>query len=281
MLLGVTTAIAWITGVRKANNKKLFAALFFAISGIAFSFEAGVMFFLNAYSYYPMIFPGDPLEDLVIGNLFSQFSVTSTALLLIVFRKNAWWYILSALIYCGIEWAFLRLGIYVHNWYSTWITFVGFLFIFWIAKVIYDGCLVHVTCFQRILYTFISFYTLYLVTLLWPFKVAGVIDFNMSLLSQDRKSYAFLALLNMALITVPCMFAYYTRARWRWKAVAVAAMVLAVLAECALRLMTIARPWFVLYPAIEISGSYLYVFLLDNLLGGTDTRLTGRGPLVW
>jgi len=90
ILLGISTIIEIIIIIVKSQNKKRVIALFCTVSGLIFSVEAAMMFLLKSYEYYPMILPQLPLDDMVAGNIFSQFSITATVVLLIaVFHKGS------------------------------------------------------------------------------------------------------------------------------------------------------------------------------------------------
>ncbi|MDP4128312.1 MAG: hypothetical protein Q8912_15445, partial [Bacillota bacterium] len=99
ILLGILCIIQIIALLKKANNRKHVTALYLIIAGITFSFEATVYLFLKAYDYYPMIFPQSPLNDGLAGNLFSQFSVTASALLISVLNLKYYWFLIFSLIY--------------------------------------------------------------------------------------------------------------------------------------------------------------------------------------
>jgi hypothetical protein len=101
---------------------------------MAFSIEVTIFCFLKAYNYYPMVFPQSPINDGLAGNLFSQFSITATSLLIAVFNLNDYYFFIFGGIYGIIEELFLKLGIYSHNWYQTWITVLGLILIFWMTK---------------------------------------------------------------------------------------------------------------------------------------------------
>lgn len=61
------------------------------------------LIFLDAYVNYPKIINNsniDPFNDVLTGNLFSQFGVSSSALLLTVLQKPFYWHVVVAFLYC-------------------------------------------------------------------------------------------------------------------------------------------------------------------------------------
>jgi hypothetical protein len=101
---------------------------------MALIFETIIKIVFKAYMYYPKIIMNSTYDDSLAGNLFSQFSVGSTALIIAVFQLNCFWYALFAGVYCLIEELFLAMGIFSHNWYHTWMTFASLLIFFWWPK---------------------------------------------------------------------------------------------------------------------------------------------------
>lgn len=264
ILLGIST-IAEITFViAKTKNRKLLLALFFTISGITFSIEA-VLFFFKAYNYYPMILPQLPLDDMIAGNLFSQFSITASLLLIVFLGMRHYWYFIFAGIYCAIEEFFILKGVFSHNWYQTWITFVGFVFLCWLTKRIYLSCLNRLRSVHLYIYMLFSFFTLYLITLLWVFKLAGIINFSTKVFDDPLRSYASLAIFNMLIITVPCIFIYFSKLKWPWKTAIIMGLYVIKYIQCKMNLMSIKQGWFFLYISVEIIGTLLYVFALHRL----------------
>jgi len=130
ILLGITTMIELIIILLNVKKRPTVLALYLTISGMTFFFEMIILSLLRAYTYYPMLIPDSPPDDSIAGNLFSQFSVSASALLLAVFHLKYYWYIVFALIYGSIEELFLALGLYKQNWYHTWMTVLFLLFFF-------------------------------------------------------------------------------------------------------------------------------------------------------
>ncbi|MBD0380486.1 hypothetical protein [Paenibacillus sedimenti] len=102
----------------KSNNRKFTIGFSFAVMGLTFFAETGLLTLLDAYKYLPKL-SSDPSLDSVIGNYFSQFSLTVTAVLVSIFSPPKIWYFIIAAAYCLIEVSFLQLGIYEHKGYQT------------------------------------------------------------------------------------------------------------------------------------------------------------------
>ena len=109
ILLGLVTVFEMVAVLRIEKNIKYVMVLFFVISGMTFSFEATILFF-RAYDYYPLIMPKAPIYDSMAGNLFSQFCVVATALLIAVLNLKYYWFFVFSVIYGIIEELFLKYG---------------------------------------------------------------------------------------------------------------------------------------------------------------------------
>jgi hypothetical protein len=236
------------------------------LSGITFGFEAVIMFTFKSYNYYPLILPHKPLDDMALGNLFSQFSVTSSVLLFTFFDKKFYWYFMLAGIYSAIEELFIKLGVYSHNWYKTWMTFAGIVILCWVAKRVYKSILTGVRSSLLYTYMFFSFFNLYLITLVWIFKVLGIIDYNLSILRDAMLSYTMLSLSSMLIITIPCMVIYFAKLNWRWKSIIIVALYITFFIEYGMKIIVVKHGWLFIYPTLEIFITYIYVVMLDKLL---------------
>lgn len=133
ILLNVTSIITNVFILRKTNNIKFAIAFLFSIIGFAFVLEAILVLALHAYTYHPKIFQ-DPYLDIIIGNYFSQISLSSTALLLIVYDPPYFWYGFFAFMYFLIDSLFVKYGLYEHFWFKSIYTLIGFAPFFWLIK---------------------------------------------------------------------------------------------------------------------------------------------------
>ncbi|HZW83984.1 MAG TPA: hypothetical protein VFF14_11285 [Candidatus Deferrimicrobium sp.] len=133
ILLFVMSIITNVFILYKTKNKKFEIAFLFSIIGFAFALEAILVLVLNAYSYHPKIFE-DPYLDIIVGNYFSQISLSSTALLLIVYDLSYLWYGIFAFIYFVIDFLFAKYGLFEHFWFKSSYTLIGFAPFFWLIK---------------------------------------------------------------------------------------------------------------------------------------------------
>ncbi len=269
ILLGLTTVGELAAAFVLSGKRRLAAGLYLILAGIVLCFETMILIFGKAYTYYPMLLQTspDPFDRVLAGNLFSQFSVAATALLVALFGLGFRWSFLLAAAYGLVEEIFLALGIYSHNWYSTWMTVIGLSLYFQLAKTLHAFLLRGVS--PAVFYgcIFIGLFPLYIVTVVWAFMVSGHLSFNAALLSDPVASRY---LLVLAVYAVPgaaaAMYIYYARSGPLRKALAAAALFLLYFA-CAVHGLIVIRPgWFLAVTVTTTAWAYLSVALMDRLL---------------
>ncbi|WP_047980201.1 hypothetical protein [Ornithinibacillus contaminans] len=272
ILLGLTTIITLVVIFAKVKNRKTALAFYITMSGFAFSFEMVIMSYFKAYTYYPMLIPSSLSDDSVAGNLFSQFSVTATAMLIAVLKLKYYWYVIFILLYAGIEELFLSLGIYQHNWYRTWMTMTLLPIFFWITKHAYRICLTQLKGFLFYVYIYLGLVTLHQNTILWVLRITGLQTFSEGLLSEKEQSMITISFIYMILINVITILIYFTGIRWGRKLVVIALLYIAHFLAMVFDLIIYKEGWFWISTSISIWSVYFYTYLLDKLYGFRDEK---------
>lgn len=282
ILLGVTTSFQLFFVITKSQNRQQTFAFYLTILGIVLSFESVILIFLKAYTYYPKIIPNPPLpfDDVLAGNLFSQFSVAATALLAIVFNLNYYWFFLFGGMYGIIEESFLALGIYSHNWYRTWMTVTIFPLFCWLAKIMYAKITRGTNPLLYYGFIFLGLFSLNIITLTWGFMLLRLQDFSRTVLSDPVSSRHFLVIVHFLLLSISMMFIYFSRLKWRWKALVILVNYIIYYSGYVLNLVWIKKGWFLPVSTITIFWMYLSILILDRLYGGNrkslrDSKYTG------
>lgn len=275
ILLGISTLIQLVLILIKTKDKKHAIALYIVVSGQVFTIEAIIYCFLRVYDYYPMIFPNSPIDDGLAGNLFSQFSLSASALWIAVFKLRNYWIFILAGIYFAIEKLFLWLDIFSHNFYSTWITFFGLLLLFFVTKQLYSYKVIFTT--NRIFkyyFMFLGLYTLHMPTALWIQILTGIMTPNLNLLSNEMWSYSLIGLINLLLLSSVCLFIYYSKIHRSWKLLITLFLYGILYLAYLLKIIYIRDGWFLIFATINIFSMYFYIFLLKKLLHPKGKYLT-------
>jgi hypothetical protein len=265
ILLGIITIIVLVIIFIKSTNRKHVLALYLTICGITFcAFEVIILMCLKAYIYFPKIFTNQH-DDSVVGNLFSQTSVSATAVLIAVFNLKFHWQIIIALIYGGIEELFILMGIYKHNWYRTWMTIVGLFILFRIAKIVSTILSKHLGRIWRYIFIYFGLCTLHLHLINWASKAVGVRSFNETLCPDTDCSIAIVAGTYHLLLAVSTMILYFTNIKWKWKVAGIFILYIAHLFAEKYQVFISADGWFFILTSISILGMYLNIYILDRL----------------
>lgn len=260
-------SIAMISiSVIKASDRKKALAFFFAVLGMTYFIEVFLMLVTDAYAYYPKI-ASDSFHESLIGNFFSQYSVSASAVLIAVFGLKIRWQIAFSIAYFLIDVLFVRLGIYAHNWYRSWYTLAGFF--------IYNRIVIkwHKKVFAKPS-KFTYFSTLFLSTFAIGGNAIGttlnfleIRRFSMGLFSQATKDNTATGIIYGILIALIIIPLYRLKSHTVLKCLAFLAMFVFdyVLYKVG---VIIAKPgWFTIGTIIALFGRYYITGITDSSLG--------------
>ncbi|MBD3922536.1 hypothetical protein H8B09_27535 [Paenibacillus sp. PR3] len=133
-LILVFLSVVTMTYVFLRTRAYITLVWFLALSGLIFVFEFIVLVLFNSYTYYPELID-NPYLDSLFGALVSNFcAVPVVGITIVTFRLRFIWFIVFALFFTGVEWLFIRLGIYEHHWWRLSYTFVFMTLFFWLSR---------------------------------------------------------------------------------------------------------------------------------------------------
>ncbi|HEX2927868.1 MAG TPA: hypothetical protein VHP38_16700 [Ruminiclostridium sp.] len=275
ILLGISALIQLVFAIAKTKRRRLTFAIYLTTVGITLYFETVILIFFGAYAYYPMIIHShsDPFNDILAGNLFSQFSVSTTALLVITLNLKYYWYFITGGIYGIIEELFIALGIYSHNWYRTWMTVIGLPILIWLVKKMYSKILQGIKPITYYVYIYLGLFTLYVVTLLWGLDVAGFMRFTNTLFNNPKFSRYGLYLIYYSLSSIFMMLIYFLKFKFRLKFLLIFILYAIYYTSYKLNLIWFKEGYFLPVSTITILWLYLSIFILDRLYGGPQKKV--------
>ena len=114
--------------------------LFITMVGFGYLVETVIYNFGHSYQYYPKLIKHDSFYDSDMGAIASNaLALPIVATFIAALRKNWIWIIFFVSLFAGIEWAFLKLNIYSHNWWRIGYTALGLLLVYFpLAKLFYQ-----------------------------------------------------------------------------------------------------------------------------------------------
>lgn len=272
ILLGVLTLSELIFVMIKVENRKLTLAFYLTLIGIVLHYETTIFIFFKAYAYYPMILknPPMPVDDMLMGNLFSQTSIAAAALLLAVLNLKYYWYVIFALTYGVLEELFLALGIYSHNWYQTWMTVFGLLIYFWVANWMHKKIIRGMKPLLYYIYVYLALFLPNSATLTHALIITRYQEFNTTLLVDPVNSRFLIFWLHFHVLSIPIMLMYFARFKFIWKSLVVLMLYTVYYISYKLNLIWIKEGWFMPVATANIWEMYLSVFIIDRLYGKTS-----------
>lgn len=137
ILLAITSVAALIVTLKKAPDRRFTAACWLGVLGFTYILEVILVIVFNAYHYHPGLV-SDSFQDSVLGNIFSQVSVSTSAMLIAVFGLSWVWRAGFSVAYFLIDVLFSTLGIYEHVWYRSIYSLFGFFIYSSLIKLWYD-----------------------------------------------------------------------------------------------------------------------------------------------
>lgn len=269
LLLGIATIIELAFAIHKSENKSQTFAFFLTVIGATLFLEEIILIFLQGYVYYPKILTniGTPFDDVIAGNFFSQFSVSATLVFVTERKMKFYWYFIFAVIYGLVEELFLRLGIFRHNWYQTWMTVVMLPVAFIIVKMMHQKLKHGIKPMHYYGYILLGLFPLGMITIFWSCRLAGIQNASDRVLADPEMSRQAIGLSVYFVLSMSLMFTYFSRLAFRWSAIVIIALYALYYFIYQLNLEQIRDGWFLPVVTAVILGMYFSVFLLDKLYG--------------
>ena len=170
-------------------------------------------------------------------------------------------------IYCLIEELFIALGIYSHNWYSTWMTVVGLIIFFWLAKKEYLKSFEGIKPLKYYFYIFLGLFPLDVVTILWGFILSGYQNYTRNFIPDPVRSPYVVALLYYVFVAITMMLIYFLKLKWHWKSIVILSIYGVNYIAYKLHILYFFKTgWFIIFSTVSIFSIYLSVVFLDFLL---------------
>ncbi|MGE6256651.1 hypothetical protein ACQKCU_01890 [Heyndrickxia sporothermodurans] len=140
----------------KKRSKQIFY-LYLTMIGYGYIIETTIFNFLGSYNYYPHIVKYPSFYDNNLGAFFSNaFALPASATFIATFHLKWGWMFFFSGIFVGIEWLFMKLNIYSHNWWKLLYTGLGIPFYFAMGKLFFKRIQFPVKGFIQYLIHFLS-----------------------------------------------------------------------------------------------------------------------------
>ncbi len=265
ILLGLTSAVSLFMIFIKSRSRKTAFAFWAAVLGLTYALEVVLMFGLKAYTYQPLI-AQDKIQDSIIGNFFSQFSVSSSAVLICVYGLPFYWRIGFSIAYYLIDLYFTHIGIYTHNWYLSIFTLAGFfmyslLISKWYALLLENKSQQLLTNASLFLAAFATGGNSIITTL----NLAGIQMFILPVSNQIVSNHLYGSLLYGPALVLIFIILRRVKARPCWKVLVLPILFCVQYWLYAIGFMKVKEGWFIIAALLDILGYCAWVAVLDRL----------------
>jgi len=222
---------------------------------------------LNAYTYYPMITPGDRFFDTVLGNIFSQVSVSSSAVLVCVMGLSNWWLFGISVVYFFIGILFSGLGLYEYHWYRSVYTIAGFLIFGRVVQYWFRAILNYPS--KKIFSTtlFLSVFGLTSNLLNTSLKLLNIRIFRSGLFPLDpSRDHTATALIYGPVLTVISIALYKWKTHWIMKGFIFLLLLMCQYGLVYSGVMIIKQGWLIFVLFLDLIGYYGWTIVMDRSL---------------
>jgi hypothetical protein len=270
ILLAMTSAIAIVTILLKTRERRKTLAFWQAVLGFR------VMLVFQAYIYHPMLVP-DEFFDAVLGNVFSQVSVSSSAVLICVLGLSNWWLGGFSVAYFLTDLLYSHLGVYQHFWYRSVYTLAGFFIYGLIVKRWYKKFFGGPSKRLYVSTQFLSVWAVSGNVFGTFFRLIDLRVFQSGLYENVSRDHTATGLIYSAVMAITMIALYRWGTRW-WYKFPVFLLLLAGQLGLVYSGVIVTLPgWEIPIVLIDLAGYYSLTVLLGRLLQGGKTRcLSGK-----
>lgn len=277
LLLGLTTLTQVVYTLYRSENRIRTFAFYLTLVGLPLYFESFILIFLDAYAYYPKIIQNpklDPFNDVLAGNLFSQFGVASSALLLAVRRKPFYWNVIFSFIYSMVDVLFVSLHLYRHHWWKTWMTFVALFLFFAISKWMYSQLVRGVRSIHMYAYMILGMFPICTILLYWGvLDLFGYMRFTTTLFPNHPRISRYGLYLTFTLASYILVIWGYFRKHWIWRVVTLTSVGILIFLGYISHLLVFRDGYFVPIGTLMILWMHFSVWVLVTLYGWRQQEL--------
>jgi len=275
--LAATSAAVLTVVFIKSPHRKFTLGFWLAVLGATYVIEVFLLLVTDAYTYYPML-TTDKFQDAVLGNFFSQFSVSSTAVLMVVLRLSRWWRVGFSIAYFLIDVLFVQLGIYEHHWYRSYYTLAGFFIYSWLVQKWHHRLLQKP---GRLIYLFTLFFGVFAIagnSIITSLKLLGIQIFQPGFVTDMSKDHTSGSLIYGPVLIILCIALYFWKVKWCVKAGVLAIIATVQYLLIALGLLYIKSGWMTIVILIDILGFYGWTVAVDRLLDSRQLNYKRISP---
>lgn len=269
ILLLFTSIIAIVVTLKYSPNRKFTFAFSFAVLGITYIIEVFLLLISNAYTYYPKIVK-DEFMDAVLGNIFSQVSVSSTAVLVSVLNLSNIWILVFSIIYFLIDVLFVHLGIYEHNWYMSIYTLIGFIPYCWIVKKWYERILSKPNKLIYYITLFLGVFSIGGNSIITSLRLLEIQIFRADFYTDMSKNHTATGIIYGIILITILIALYKRKSQMVFKGIIFIFLFMCQYVLYKLNILYVKPGWFFIIAVLDLFGFYMWIHVIDHSLKKND-----------
>jgi hypothetical protein len=265
ILLAVTSILSFVFAMRKSKNRKLTLVFTAATLGLTYLVESLLVVSFDAYRYHPMLV-NDRFQDTVLGNVFSQVSISATSALILTYRLTFKWYLVFAAIYYLIEELFVKLGIYEQFWYKTIYTVISFIFIFWLIKKWYVALTTRPRFYLYYITLFLAVFATFANSTMMPLKLMYIQILRADFYKEVSRNHTTVAIIYGFFLINLLLQLHRWKLKWPGKGIVFGLLFIAQYFLYKAGILYIRDGWFAVVTFLDLFACYFWIVVMDWLL---------------
>jgi hypothetical protein len=202
----------------KKKNFTEYIAVYLFVTMVSYNGEALILGIFHSYAYKLGVF-SDPWAENILGHILPNSTLwPATAMLVIVFSLRYRWVLLFSVLYMLLDMLFIKLGIYQHNWWRTWMTGAA-IFLYCVITKQWHARLddKRFRILRYIAFSYALWTVLYTPTI--PLLLAEKQHFSAGWFENSYLDSAMFAFVYDAFLSFICIYFICILKKWYWKLV--------------------------------------------------------------
>lgn len=210
----IVLSLAVLIGMFIQTKRFRTFVVYITFAGMIYVFEIVIVVIFAAYEYKPQITSIRYLDNMIGASVSNTFTVPTVATLISMYQLRFRWIAFFAILFGGVEFLFMHLGVYAHHWWRIPYTVVSLFIYFsltkwWIGKFLAGSRPIRAVSF--------FVYTMALVlTFMFAFILSGLRLFEAGIFKDTYRDDIFFSSFYGAGKSLMITAAIFWLRNWKW-----------------------------------------------------------------
>ncbi len=265
-LIGLSVTGLTIYKKRDKHRGVIFLVFFFVSTSITWIGEFVVLGLFNSYAYITGIFTSPWAQNLLGHLILNSTFYPGTAILVAVYALGIGWISLITIFYLLMEYLFLKLGIYEHHWWKSYMTVICIFVYQLVTKSWFEKMHDMKSGFLR----FITFYLVGFVLLHYPVPVLLLLGkeyYHVNWVSDLYLASTLFIFTYQLAETVLLVFFVCVLEKWYWKIIPFGIAIIGQRILLNLKILVLCEGWNFLYTmTIYYLSITVFILIVKNFI---------------